>query len=207
MSLRNTFRSMVLVGTLAACATIASAQQGPQRNSNNSSSQLNLSANAQTALLLDISTGTGGAAVTGTTGRNSTGVFTLDLGDVNALGLGTPAAGVSVDVQAGGALYTTPITLTPKFAGYSAGATADIVVNVDVPNGNANGNAAVREGASAATVSAPPVVANPFSPAVTGAANNTPIQRFVGMFVTNANGGTAEAGSLQSRLVYQILVN
>jgi hypothetical protein len=45
------------------------------------------------AVQLNISIGAGGATVSGS---NATGPFSISFGDVNGLGLGTPAAGVSV---------------------------------------------------------------------------------------------------------------
>ena len=136
MSLKNS-RSLLLVllGILALAGT-ASAQTGPVRNGLASSSQLNLAANAQNALQLDISTAAGGATVTGATGNASTGVFSLDFGDVNGLGIGTPTAGVSVLVQAGGALYTSPVTLTPRYSGH-VNSTASVSTLLDGAAGNA----------------------------------------------------------------------
>jgi len=154
-------------------------------------------------LSLDISTAGGGATVVGTTGNASTGVFSLDFGDVDGLGLGAPAAGVSVAVQAGGALYTTPVSLTPRYSGH-ASATASISVLMDAAAGNAMGRTATREGAAAATVIAPStVVPNIFT---TTATHNVAVTRYVGLFVSNANGAGAVSGALSSRLVYQITV-
>jgi hypothetical protein len=207
MSFRRSLNLAFTFVALLVCAVSASAQAdlGPQRGSGTSSSQLNITANGQASLQIDISTHASGATVTGVTGKDSTGVFGLDFGDVNALGLGTPTAGVTVDVSSGtGALYTTPITLTPRWAGFG-GTDATITVVMDAASGNALGRAATREGAAAASVVAPSVLLpNAFS---TNAANKTAITRYVGIFVSDANGAGAVSGALSSRLIYQVIPN
>ena len=201
MSFKNTLL-LALLGLFAFAGT-AAAQVGPQRNGLTSDSQLNLTANAQNALQLDISTAAGGATVTGATGNASTGVFSLDFGNVDGLGLGAGAAGVSVAIQAGGALYTTPISLTPRYSGH-VNNTATITVLLDGAAGNAMGRTATREGAAAATVIAPSTVV-PAS-ITTTATSGTAVTRYVGYFISNANGGAAVNGVLNSRLVYEITI-
>ena len=203
MSLKNYLSlSVILLGTFALAGS-ASAQTGPVRNGLSSNSQLNLSANAQNALQLDITTAGGGATVTGATGNASTGVFSLDFGDVNGLGIGTPASGVTVQIQAGGALYTSPVSLTPRYSGH-VNSSASVSVLLDGTAGNAAGRTATREGAAAASVSAPSTtVPNIFTSA---ASSGTSITRFVGVFVSNANGASAVSGALSSRLIYEITI-
>ena len=202
-------RSLNLILAIAAtlvftASAAAQADLGPQRNATSSSSQLNITANGQASILLDIETAVGGATVTGTAGRNSTGVFALDFGDVNALGLGTPTAGVTVDLSSGtGALYTTPIRLTPQWAGFGSAA-GSVSVVMDATAGNALGRAATREGAAANSVAAPStLLPNIFTNA---ASSKTAITRYVGIFVSDANGAGAVTGALSSRLVYQVTV-
>lgn len=205
MSFNHSLRCLLVVAALLVFAGSVAAQSdlGPQKNSTSSSSQLNLTANAQTALQLDISTASGGATVVGATGNTSTGVFSLDFGDVNGLGLGAPATGVSVSVGASGATYTTPVSLTPRYSGFST-SSASVSVLLDGTAGNAAGRSATREGAAAGSVAAPSTtVPNIFT---SSASNGTAITRYVGVFVSNANGGSAVNGSLSSRLIYQITV-
>jgi len=200
MSFRNTLL-LALLGLFAFAGTAAA--QGPVRNGLTSDSYLNLTANAQNALQLDISTAAGGATVTGATGNASTGVFALDFGNVNGLGIGAPTAGVTVAVQAGGALYTTPINLTPRYSGH-VNATASISVLLDGAAGDAQGRTATREGAAAGSVAVvSTVVPNVFTNAAT---NGTAVTRYVGYFVSNANGAGAVVGAMNSRLVYEITI-
>ena len=206
MSFRRSLNLLIAIIAVCACAVTASAQAdlGPQRGATSSSSQLNITANGQAALQLDITTATGGATVTGATGNSSTGVFGLDFGNVNALGLGTPTTGVTVSTASGtGALYTTPVTLTPRWAGYGS-TTASISVMMDPASGNAMGRAATREGAAAGTTAAPSTVLPTIF--TTTATNKTAITRYVGVFISDANGAGAVSGALSSRLVYQVTV-
>jgi hypothetical protein len=191
---------------LCALCVAASAQSdlGPQNGASKttSSSQLNLSANAVRGIQLDISSAPGGVTVTGATGRSSTGVFALDFGDVDGLGLVTPAPGVSASVSASGATYTTPVHLTPIFSGFSSG-TASVSVLLDPTAGTAAGRAAAREGSGANSVVNPSSTATVFT---SSAASGTTLTRYVGVFVSNANGAGAVSGSLASRLIYQVVV-
>jgi len=203
MSLKNKLSLFLALLGLFAFAGSVAAQTGPVRNGLTSQSQLNLTANAQNALQLDISTAAGGATVVGATGNSSTGVFSLDFGNVNGLGIGTPTAGVSVAISAGGATYTSPISLTPRYSGH-VNNTASISILLDGTAGDANGRAATREGAAAASVVAPSTtVPNIFT---SSAANGTAVTRYVGYFVSNANGASAVNGAMSSRLIYEITI-
>src|SRR3982751_753488 len=203
MTLKNKLPLLLAVLGLLAFAGAVAAQVGPVRNGLTSDSQLNLSANAQNALQLDISTAPGGATVTGATGKNSNGIFSLDFGNVNGLGIGTPSAGVTVVVTGTGATYTSPIILTPHYSGH-VNNSASISVLLDATAGNANGRAATREGASAASVVAPSfIVPNIFT---TTATDGTAVTRYVGYFVSNANGAAAVNGAISSRLIYEITI-
>ena len=200
MSFKNTML-LALLGLFAFAGTVAA--QGPVRNGLTSDSYLNLTANAQNALQLDISTAAGGATVTGATGNASTGIFSLDFGNVNGLGIGAPSAGVTVAVSGTGATYTSPISLTPRYSGH-VNATASLSVVMDAVAGDAQGRTATREGAAAGSVAVvSTVVPNIFTNAAT---NGTALTRYVGYFVSNANGGDAVTGAMSSRLVYEITI-
>ena len=197
MSFKKTFPLLLALLGLFVFAGTAAAQVGPVRNGLTSDSQLNLTANAQNALQLDISTAGGGATVTGATGNASTGVFSLDFGNVNGLGIGTPTAGVSVAIQAGGALYTTPISLTPRYSGH-VNNTASITALV-----RSRSTMTIGSAAAGSVVAPSSVVPNIFT---SGATNGTVVTRYVGYFVSNANGASAVNGAMSSRLVYEITI-
>lgn len=172
---------------LFACAGIAAAQ-GPVANATTTTSELEMSANVQTALQLNISTGTAGATVTGS---NATGLFAVNFGNVNGLGLGTPTAGVSKTTDATGSTYTTPINLTPVYSGFTT-ETADVTVE----QGASADQAIAREGGSAGGVAAVTTAVAAFSNAASGSAN----ERFVGFRIAR----TEAAGAKTATLIYTV---
>ena len=157
-----------------------------------------------TRLQIDIMTATGGTTVTGSTGDSSTGAFSLNFGNVNGLGIGTPTAGVSkTSKTSSGMLYTTPITIRPIWTGVGCIGTATIKVYQDSTTSTASQDA-LREGSLAAGVATVP---NSLASAVTittNAANNTSYTRYVGIYVSNANGASRVAGTLSPKLIYQV---
>ena len=197
MTFNSPLRLVGLLMALFAFAGIAAAQ-GPVNDDAVTTSNLAMSATFQSALQLNISTATAGSTVGG-----STGVYTLDFGNVDGLGLNAPGANITKTAVSGGFMYTTPITLTPDFSGF-AGATATITVGQDAADDAASKSAA-REGAAAASVAVLPAVAS--ARLVTAAAaNGTSFDRFVGVFAANGNGGVNIAGARSMNLVYTITV-
>jgi hypothetical protein len=173
-------------------AGIASAQ-GPVVNNNTTTSELQMNATVQTAVQLNISTGAGGATVSGS---NATGLFSIEFGDFNGLGLGTPAAGVTVVPDASGALYKSPINLPPVYSGFTT-ETATIEVEQDA----AGDTALAREGNSSISASSTVSTTTPASVA-SGAASGFAIERYVGMYAAR----TEAAGATQATLIYTITV-
>jgi hypothetical protein len=174
----------VFAGTVAA--------QGPVFDNNTTTSNLEMTATVQTAVQLNISTGAGGATVTG---DNATGLFSIAFGNVNGLGLGTPTAGVTVTADGSGALYKTPINLTPVYSGFNT-ETADITVEA----GTSGDEDLAREGSSAisssSTVSATPVSV------ISNAASGSNNERFVGFYIPR----NEVAGAKTATLIYTITV-
>jgi hypothetical protein len=193
MTLSKFIRCAMLLAGFFTISQTAFAQ-GTVIDDDTTTAELSMTAMAQTALTLDISTN-GGATVSGAAGS---GLFSIDLGDVNGLGVGTPASGVSVSVSGSGATYTTPIRLTPTFSGFSS---ANATITVErAAGGDALSDAAVREGGTSSVVEVTGTPTNVTSAATT----TTPITRYVGFFVSNANGASPVAGALASTLVYTI---
>lgn len=192
MIFQHTLRYAMLMTLLFVCAGIAAAQ-GPVVGSATTTSELEMSATVQTAVQLNISTGTGGATVSGS---NSTGLFSVSFGNINGLGLGTPAAGVSVVADASGALYKTPVKLTPVYSGFTT-ETATIEVQQD-----ASGDTQMaREGNSSISASSTVSTSTPASVA-TGAASGVAVERYVGMYAAR----TEAAGAKSATLIYTITV-
>ena len=192
MTFRFPLRFGVLLAALFAFGGAAYAQ-GPAINGSSTTSELEMSATVQTAVQLNISTGAGGATVSGS---NSTGLFSVSFGNVNGLGLGTPAAGVSVVANGSGALYKTPINLTPIYSGFTT-ETATIEVEQD-----AGGDTALaREGSSSISSASTVSTSTPASVA-SGGASGSAIERYVGMYVSRSEA----AGAKSATLIYTITV-
>jgi hypothetical protein len=167
--------------------------QGPSVNASTTTSELEMSATVQTAVQLNISTGAGGATVSGS---NSTGLFSVSFGNVNGLGLGAPAAGVSVVVDASGALYKTPISLTPVYSGFTT-ETATVEVEQDA----AGDTALAREGNSSISSSSTVSTSTP-APVSSGGASGIAIERHVGMYAARSEA----AGAKSATLIYTLTI-
>ena len=192
MNFCSPFRLALLLTALFVFGGAAYAQ-GPVVDASTTTSELEMSATVQTAVQLNLSTGSGGATVSGS---NSTGLFSLSFGNVNGLGLGTPAAGISVVADASGALYKTPINLTPVYSGFTT-ETATIEVEQDA----AGDTQLAREGNSAISSASTVSTSTPASVA-TGAESGAAIERYVGMYVSRGEA----AGAKSATLIYTITV-
>lgn len=203
MSIKKYLSYSTVVLALFVFAGTAAAQ-GTVYNTASTTSTLTMTATVETALNLEISAHGSGAAVTGTAGS---GVYGLNFGPVNGLGLGTPTANVTKTPATGGFLYTTPIVLTASYSGFT-GEAASIKVHQPAADGAASVDMAREGGPTAAiesgTLPASAVTATAFNAAVT---NGQAITRYVGVLVRNANAGaTDEAGTRTMNLVYTISV-
>jgi hypothetical protein len=201
MTFKTPFRLLVMVTAVFAFAGMVAAQ-GTVYNSSPSTSNLAVSATVQSALNLDISSDSEGVTVGGTAGSGS---FTLDFGNVNGLGVGTPATNVTKSAVAGGFLYTTPITLTPNFSGFEGYSAASIKVEQAVSD-DAPSKAAAREGISA-SINGATVLTTGATAFTVLAANGTPITRYIGVKVLSGNNtANSNAGARSINLVYTISV-
>ena len=192
MTFRSSLRLFGILAALFVCGNSAYAQ-GPALDATTTTSELEMSATVQTAVQLNISTGAGGATVSGS---NATGLFSVSFGNVNGLGLGTPAAGVSVVADASGALYKSPINLTPVYSGFTT-ETATIEVEQDA----AGDTALAREGNSSISASSTVSTSTPASVA-SGAASGAAVERYVGMYASRSE----TAGAKSATLIYTITV-
>jgi hypothetical protein len=192
MSLSSHIRLLTLVVLTLTVAGVAAAQ-GPVVDSNTTTSELEMTATVQTAVQLNISTGSGGATVSGST---ATGLFSVSFGNINGLGVGTPSAGVTVVTSGTGALYKTPINLTPLYSGFAT-ETATITVQQDA----AGDTALAREGDSNISSSSTVSTTTPATVA-TGRESGVAFERWVGLFVARSEA----AGAKSATLIYTITV-
>ena len=173
----------VFAGTAAA--------QGPVLGAT-TTSNLQMTATVQTSVQLNISTGTGGSPVSGS---NATGLFSIAFGNVNGLGAGTPAAGITVVADATGALYKTPINLTPVYTGFAVAGAA----HVSVDKGSSGDEAMAREGASdISKISTVIATHSCFAVAASGSNN----ERWVGFYIPL----NTLAGAKTATLIYTVII-
>jgi hypothetical protein len=181
------------ITTLLLALTGIMAAQGPSSGTT-TTSELSMGANVQTAVQLNVATGSGGATVSG---NNSTGLFQIDFGNVNALGTGTPATGVTVVADANGSLYKTPISVTPVFTGFTT-ETAYIGVTQ-----SAGGDVAMTRESDSGISAASTVNTVGFNPVASGVTSGTPIERWVGMYVSRSE----PAGTKSSTIIYTVTMD
>jgi hypothetical protein len=192
MSVKKIVRYSFILAALSVFAGTAAAQ-GPVFDNNTTTANLEMTATVQTAVQLNISTGAGGATVSGS---NSTGLFSISFGNVNGLGVGnTQNANIAVVADGSGALYKTPINLTPVYSGFTD-ETADITVEAGV----SGDEGLVREGnssiSSSSTVSTTPVGV------ISNAASDSNNTRYVGFYIPRSE----SAGAKTATLIYTITV-
>jgi hypothetical protein len=158
----------------------------------------NPSENLQTAVQLLLTTAPGGVAVS--PGAD----FAISFGNVNGLGIG-PAAGLSVVPSSGGVIYTTPYLAQPSFSSFvSTTGSVKVYVSMDFVH------PAILQLEDAAASSGPFVAISKSSGApsslTTNAASGLSLTRYLGLFVSNANGPTAFTGSDSATLTYTLTV-
>ena len=150
------------------------------------------------SMTIDVLTASGGATVTG-----SAGAFSVDFGNVNGLGIGTPATGVSVTVSGTGATYTTPVTITFTHTSNCSGSAFDTRVYQDSTHTTASQTAA-REGSAAASVVSVPTTLASSIIISTATGTTVTITRYVGIFVSNANGAGRVIDALSPMFIYKL---
>lgn len=200
MKFRIPARILFVLAAILVSANHAWAQ-GSCSNCSTVNANLTLTATAETAVTLTIDKSSGVQDVS----DNGSGAFSVSFGSVNGLGVGTPDSGVTVEKSPTGATYTTPIIVTPAFSGFTS-TTATVKVYQDSTTSSASQSAA-REGSSANGVASVPTVADSATTVSASAASSSGITRYVGVFVSNANGGGKVVGSLAPKFIYTVTVN
>ena len=168
--------------------------------------KLNLSVTVEEAVQLQLATASGATITANAPLTNPD--FTTNFGTVNGLGIGTPGAGVSVvtgQVVANGSLYGTPYSIQPAFSGFTSTSGTDITTYVNsnfthsailklYDSGSANsGYGLISTSVGGTTIS-------------NSVGNGTNITRYLGLFVSNANGAGSFTGSDVATLTYTLTV-
>lgn len=145
---------------------------------------LAISVNVQSAVELTLTTGTTGPTPCTI---NTASDYSMDFGNVNGLGVGTPSCG-AVTVTGSDATYATSYNLTPRFSGQTS-TTASVVLTAP-----AFANPTIltlKEGATAGGLAAVPSAPGPAQ--ITGLSSGATVERYLGVTVSNVSPGFAGA--------------
>lgn len=149
----------------------------------------------QTAVQLTLGTATGGLTISPATD------YAADFGLVNGLGIG-PGTGLTTTSVAGGAVYATPYLLNPAFSEFSS---TTATIKVALTTNFAHPTILQLDDASA--IGGPFTQITVTSLQITNtAASRSPITRYLGLFVSNANGAGAFTGSDTATLTFTMTV-
>lgn len=130
--------------------------------------------------------------------------YTLDFGNVNALGIG-PGAGLTTVAQAGGIIYLTPYQLLPVFTDQtSTTSSLKICVSTNFVHSSVLGLFDSSSG-GAGTFSAISTTC-PSTAFTTTAADRSTVTRYLGLFVSKVNGATAYSGTDTATLTFTMTV-
>jgi hypothetical protein len=197
------------IGVLVSNANGASAFSGADSvtisftltNNNNGQTDtvtLATTVNVQTALSLTLGSASGGLTV------SSASDYSLDFGNVNGLGI-NPSAGLTAAAATGGYLYSTPYMMTPKFSSFT---TTSGTLKVYV-SGNFIHPAILQlqdSATSGGTYSAISTNSGGQTSITTSATTGTSVTRYLGLWVSNANGASAFTGADNATLTYSLTV-
>jgi hypothetical protein len=149
----------------------------------------------QSAVSLTLATATGGATIAPAAD------YSLNFGNVNGMGIG-PGAGLTTVAVSGGVVYVTPYWLKPSFSGINAG-----TCTIKVAIGTNFAHPAVLQLDDASSSGGPftQITAAPVTVTSTATDRST-VTRYLGLFVSNINGGSAFTGSDSATLTYTLTV-
>lgn len=170
---------------------------------------LTISDTQQTALSLQLATGSAGPGTPCTVGAGAGTDFSINFGNVNGLGVGTPTCGGVVATTASAATYATSYQLTPSYADFSS-TTATVSLT---SSGFVNSTTlTLLEGSAATTASLTTIPVSGTGHSIAVTSSGTAIGRFLGIKVASTNGsgsfpGTAGAsGSDSATLTFTMTV-
>lgn len=155
-------------------------------------------ATVQTALRLQLATAPGGATISAGSG------YTLAAGNVNGLGINPPSGfGVVTSGVSGGVIYSTPYLITPTYSGFTSITGA---VKVYISTGFAHPSTVqLRDSPDNIVFSA--ISTNVGSQTNIASATSTlTLTRYLGIFVSSANGAGTFRGVDTAQLTYTLTV-
>lgn len=156
------------------------------------------SENLQTAVEFLLSTAPGGLTISPASD------FSVNYGNVNGLGL-APGAGLSVVASAGGVVYSTPYLFQPSFSSFtSTTCSVSVYVSMDFVH------PAILQLQDSGVLPGPYTSISKISgaptPIAAAASSGSSSTRYLGLFVSNANGPGAFTGSDSATLTYTMTV-
>lgn len=154
--------------------------------------------NVQTALQFLLATASGGVTITVAAD------FAVNFGNVNGLGIG-PAAGLSVSSVTGGQLYSTPYLLQPTYSSFSS-TTGTLKVYVSTDFANPSQLELRDSSAAGGPFNAISKSAGSQTTITSAASSGSTVTRYLGLFVSNANGPTIFTGADNATLTYTLVV-
>jgi hypothetical protein len=128
----------------------------------------------------------------------------MNFGNVNGLGFG-PGAGLTTVAAAGGVVYSTPYVLQPAFTDFTS-TTATIRAFVSTTFAHPTILILRDAAAGAGPYNNIGTTAGTATQITNTAASRSSITRFLGLFVSNANGATSFRGSDSATLTFTLTV-
>jgi len=163
-----------------------------------------LNETVQSAVQLTVGSAVGGLTI-GDSGGPLVDPFSMNFGNVNALGIG-PAAGLTTVAQAGGIIYSSPYNLLPVFSDMSqTSATVKACVSATFTHSTVLTleDSATGSIGSFSNISTNCGVATSLT---SSAGDRSTVARYLGLFISNVNGATAFTGLDTATLTYTLTV-
>ena len=152
----------------------------------------------QDAVQLTLGTATGGLTIAPAAN------YSTNFGNVNGLGIG-PGTGLTTVAAVGGTIYSTPYLLNPAFTDFTS-TTATIKVYASTAFAHPTILILEDSAASGGPYTAISTLVGTQTQITTGANDRTSITRFLGLFVSNANGAGVFTGSDTATLTFTMTV-
>ena len=199
----------IIVAALGLIATTATATT-QATNTNTVSPTLQVTVNVQSAVRLILSTGTSASPHCTVTATGGSPDFTMDFGQVDALGINVPTCGTHVTDPVLGAIYFSDYNLTATFTNQPV--TTNTITAQVTTNFAVNSPASiVRDSANSSTV---PTLFTDFTAVGVAAADTiasnavsgTPLTRFLGVKIAPTNGTPVVSGAQNATLTFTLTV-
>jgi len=151
----------------------------------------------QTALRLAVGTAAGGRTIAAASD------YSLALGNVNGLGI-SPGAGLTATAATGGEVYSTPYLLQPTFSGFSS-TTGSLKTYVSTDFAHPS-QLELRDSSTGASFSAISKSSSTPTTLTSAASSGSSLTRYLGLFVSGANGSAIFTGTDSATVTFTLVV-